>query len=120
MKLVRIEHLKSGHGMWHTLCEKTGKPLVSFIDNEVMANLPMPDDQAVYGEHGRRWYSAADTWEMMHYWFSDNDIKQLIGLGFGVYELEAEEYKYVGKEVVFTKESMTVCVNITDKFLNSH
>lgn len=114
MKLYRIEHPESQKGMWNTLSPE-GKPLVTYLTNEVMATLPMPYSE-VYGTNGRRWYSAADSLELLDLWFKAEDIYELIAMGFDIFELEADEVQELPNEFIFTKESVTSWVDITDQF----
>lgn len=114
MKLFRIEHTESQKGMWNTFSAEN-KPLVTYLSNRVVAELPMPHDDR-YGLYGRRWYSAADSLEMLDYWFKEKDINELISLGFEVFEIEASEYERFNQEMIFTKESVIEITNITNQF----
>ena len=118
MKLYRIQHKDSNLGMWNTKCDQ-GNPLVTYLSNKVMAEMPMPHNDR-YGLHGRRWYSAANSLEQLDFWFNAKDIAELIDLGFEVFEIEADEYAVHDKEMIFTKESVTSMKNITQQFLLSN
>ena len=114
MLLYRIQHTETDKGMWQTLSAE-GKPLVTYLSNQVMATMPMPDSD-IYGTAGRRWYSSANSLELLHMWFSPADILELIALGFEVFEVEASEVQHLPNEVIFTKESVTSWTNITSNY----
>jgi hypothetical protein len=115
MKLYRVEHSSTKKGMWNTFCPQ-GKPLVTYLSNRVVATMPMPHNDSIYGAKGRRWYSSASTREMLDYWFKAEDIQELIDLGFRIYEFHVSEYRDLGNEIVFTKESVSKIVDITSEF----
>jgi len=114
MLLYRIQHIETDKGMWQTLSAE-GKPLVTYLSNQVVATMPMPHGD-IYGTAGRRWYSSANSLELLHMWFSPADILELIDLGFEVFQVEASEVQHLPNEVIFTKESVTSWTNITSNY----
>lgn len=115
MTIFRIEHQDTSKGMWQTLTPE-GAPMVTLLTNEVMATMPMPFSP-VYGENGRRWYSAGGSLEQLYMWFNPQDLQELIDLGFEIFEVEATEWKDLGQEVIFTKESVIMMENVTHRFV---
>jgi hypothetical protein len=115
MPLYRVQHPDSEKGMWNTFSPE-GKPLVTYLSNELMATLPMPHS-AIYGTGGRRWYSAGGSLENLYAWFNGEDLQELINMGFEIFEVEALETQQLPSEVIFTKESVVSWKNITEQFV---
>ena len=115
IKLYRVQHPSTNHGMWNTHCDK-GNALVTYLSNQVMATLPMPHSEA-YVINGRRAYASVQTKEHMAFWFNDADMQELIDFGFRIFSLMATEYAMLDhNEVVFTKESSTDWQDVTHEF----
>ncbi len=114
MKVYRIQHPSTDFGMWNTLSEE-GRPLVEYTTNRAVAELPMPDSDA-YRKDGRAWYSGTDSVDILHMWFPPDQMRELIDLGFEVFELEAGEVQHLPNEVIFTKESASNWMSITHRY----
>ena len=107
MELIRIEFAETGIGMWHTFKKDSEDLLVTSLSDQRIAELPMPHDDSVYGQKGRRWYSAVPNAEMMKMWFTEQDAQEMIDLGFCVTQFEAGEWKKLEAEYIFTRESVS-------------
>jgi hypothetical protein len=106
MILYRIEHPKTEKGMWHTKRSRIHHtPLVTLLTNQEIAKLPMPDSDE-YRHGGLEWFSAVPTVEMLNEWFTVNDMRELVDLGFKIYEFEAHVCRTLEMEIIFTKKSV--------------
>lgn len=116
MAFYRIQHPTTGYGMWATLSSE-GEPMVTYLSDNPLSSKPMLYSD-VYGYRRRRWYSAVESIEQLKYWLSDRCIQELLDMGFEIFEFEAEEtYDGLPDEIIFTKESVTVWTNITERFV---
>jgi hypothetical protein len=107
MNLLRIEYATTGIGMWHTNKEDSDELLVTLLSDQKIAELPMPHDDSVYGQKGKRWYSAVPTAEMMKMWFTEQEAQEMVDLGFQVTQFDAGEWKKLEAEYIYTRESVT-------------
>lgn len=102
--VYRIENSASQHGMWYR-ADGSYDPFIKTIPNAKSADLPMEPHER-YGQRGRRWYSAAASIELMHYWFTKEDAQALAAAGYEVFEFEVSEYIVEEFQVIFTRESI--------------
>lgn len=69
--------------------------------------MPMEDDFATYNFNGKQWFASAPSKETLAHWFSQKDIKELLVLGYGIFEFQASEVRVISPyESVFTRESI--------------
>lgn len=113
-KLYRVENQREQHGLWRDF-DGHLSPIFDKLTDGAVKDLPM-GDSPLYRAGGNKWFSACETPEMLTHWFSDGDIKELVKLGYGVYEFTATNYKLVSNfETVFTRDSVKECRQISYK-----
>lgn len=96
---------EAGHGMWY---DENGNPdgaIFRLCPDSKAVNIPM-GYKSIHYDFGKRWYSAGDSIEMMHYWFSRYDAIRLARGGFKLYKIVSREYRQLENEVLFTKEGI--------------
>jgi nicotinic acid phosphoribosyltransferase len=113
-KLYRVENQREQHGLWRDF-DGHLSPIFDKLTDGAVKDLPM-GDSPLYRAGGNKWFSACETPEMLTHWFSDGDIKELVKLGYGVYEFTATNYKLVSNfETIFTRDSVKECRQISYK-----
>src|SRR5699024_561298 len=100
-RILRVEH-PEGYGLWY---DRSGAFTAHMPTNtpECQAGaLPM-DWNETFHENGN-WYSAVIDLDMLFSWFSEHDLKELLKLGYKVYEFEVEEYRIESGHPIFKRE----------------
>lgn len=59
------------------------------------AGIPMEKDESLFRADGEVWLSCTDTPEQLKVWFSENDMKLLIGKGFVLKEVDVTRYRRI-------------------------
>jgi len=89
MLLYRVENLVDGKGLWYD--SQSGEDTSLVYDLKLTnAGLPMHRDEKIGLE---QWRSAADSVPQLGYWFTHEDLRKLIPLGFKLYEIDADIVK---------------------------
>lgn len=104
-KVYRVEDLVGQHGIWRDF-DGSLNPVFNKLSHGKCRDMPM-EDSDFYREDGKKWFSATDTPEKLREWFSGQDVKEMLDLGYHVIEFEVTELRPVNEyEVVFTRESI--------------
>lgn len=64
----------------------------------------------------KEWFCAYKSVEQMQLWLRSEEIKFFIGMGFRFLLLEVEEYQEGEYQIIYTKESIKECKDITAIF----
>lgn len=104
-KVYRVEDIVGQHGIWRDF-DGSFNPVFNKLSHGKCRDMPM-EDSNFYREGGKRWFSATDTPEKLKEWFSEQDVREMLELGYHVIEFEVTELRPVNEyEVVFTRESI--------------
>jgi hypothetical protein len=101
-KLYRVENPLSKQGLWYRE-DGTFNPFIKTLTNAISRDLPMGFDPQFKLE-GLDWISATDKLSDMKYWFSPQDLQELEGLGYGLFEFDVTRYRTLNGHAVFAKE----------------
>jgi hypothetical protein len=104
MTIYRVENPNTEQGLWYSHDAKFN-PLIRQLSNAKCRDLPMGFDE-LYSAQGRAWYSGTDSIEQMQDWLPWQDLVELQHLGYGLYELDVQEFKQVPGHVIYTRESI--------------
>lgn len=104
MNIFRIENPDTNNGMWYD-GEGNYSPFIETLSDGKSASLPM-GWEARYGQGGRRWFSGCHSVELMRHWFSDQDARELLEAGYGLYKFESDEFIVEEFQVIFTREGI--------------
>lgn len=106
MKLYRIEHKETKAGMWHNY-DGSYNGIIKTLTEGKSKNVPMNKTKN-QAKDGKRWFSSVASLEQLLEWFTERDVKELVDLGYQLYEIECSEYNRVDKgEILFTRESVS-------------
>ena len=101
----RVEDQAEKHGLWRNF-DGIWNPVFDQLSEGLSRNLPMEDNE-LYREGGKQWFSAAPSKETLKHWFSITDVLELQKLGYKVYELELAETKQISDfEIIFTRDNI--------------
>ncbi len=100
--LFRVENPLSRIGLWYD-AEGNFTEFIKTIDNAQCADLPMDFDPEIAGG----WSSACDNLPDMKHWFSASDLAALQEIGYGLYEIEVDDYRTYNGHAVFYREKAT-------------
>lgn len=102
-KIYRIES-PVGRSLWYT---PTGEfnPFINNLTNALAKDFPMGFD-AKFKEGGLDWLSAGKSIENMKTWFSKQDIEELLGYEYKLYEFIVREYKIEENQALFTRRGV--------------
>lgn len=103
LTLYRVENPITQVGLWYNNEGVKTDYIVHEIESAQCADLPMPEDQSIYGDGGR-WYSACDNIPDMRNWFSISDLQQFKQKGYGLYLFEVPEYRIANGHAIFLKD----------------
>lgn len=109
--VYRVENPKKGEGLWRDF-DGNLNPVFDKLSEGLCRNLPMPDNKAVYHADGKNWFASAPTKETLKHWFSRKDVEELVALGYGVFEFEVKNTRFVSDfETIFTRDNI---VNVNE------
>lgn len=101
----RVEDPVEQHGLWRNF-DGTWNPVFEYLTEGLARSMNM-DDDPMYREGGKQWFSAAPTKETLKHWFSRQDVLELRELGYRVYEFELVGVREVSEfEIVFTRDNI--------------
>ena len=100
--LYRVENPISQQGLWYKT-DGTFNPFIKTLTNALAKDLPMGFD-AQFKVEGLDWVSACDNLPDMRNWFSTQDLMELDGRGYNLYEFTVNRYRAVNGHAVFAKE----------------
>lgn len=101
----RVENQIQKHGLWRNF-DGSWNPVFDQLSEGLSRNLPMEDDN-LYREGGKQWFSAAPSKDTLKHWFSLQDVIELAKLGYKIYEFELEHTKQISDfEIVFTRDNI--------------
>jgi hypothetical protein len=89
--LYRAGRREGGQGLWYD-AEGRETGLIHTLTEGSAAALPM-GPHPVFRADGRRWISTAETLADLGFWFSRNDMIEMVARGFEVQEIEVERYR---------------------------
>ena len=101
----RVEDQFQKHGLWRNF-DGSWNPVFNQLSEGLSRSLPMEDND-LYREGGKQWFSAAPSKETLKHWFSLNDVLELADLGYRIYEFELRDTKTVSEfEIIFTRDNI--------------
>ena len=105
IRAYRIEDQINKHGLWRNF-DGSWNPVFDKLSDGLSRSLPMEDND-LYRDGGRQWFSAAPSKETLKHWFSLQDVLELASLGYKIYEFELKEVRRVSDfEIVFTRDNI--------------
>lgn len=86
--LYRVENPFTKAGLWYN---EDGRftEVIKTLDNYRNADLPMTWEEHMAGG----WHSAVDDLSTLKNWFNVDEMKQLEGRGYGIYEFDVDSYR---------------------------
>jgi len=116
--IVRIEH-SSGLGIWQSNAYLNLSNVDSFVYRHKAFPSPKYDTPYLdrYKED-KEWFCAFKTVDQMSEWLTKEEVKEFIELDCSVICLEVSEWQEGKYQVLYTKESIVKCTNISDLFRN--
>jgi hypothetical protein len=100
--LYRVENRMTWQGLWYNK-DGTFNPFIKTLTNAISRDLPMGFDPQ-FKVNGLDWVSACDNLPDMRNWFSLEDLAELDGLGYNLYEFKVERYRNVNGHAAFARE----------------
>jgi hypothetical protein len=117
MKMYRIQHKETKDGMWRGIVIVDGKIVVDHLTDKKLANMPMPDSP-VYRRDGKVWRSAVNNKESMFFWFTKQEIEEMVALGMTVISFDCDDWFEVEhKEILCYEGDMRNIQDVTEEFL---
>lgn len=104
MEVFRFENPNTQAGMWYNNKGELD-PFITKLTDGKAKSLPMPFNP-LQKKDGKDWYSGVDSHESFAYWFSEQDMKELLAAGYILYRFVVTEYQVLETEVLFTRESI--------------
>lgn len=101
-KLFRVENPLTKQGLWYRE-DGTFNPFIKTLTNAISRDLPMGFDPE-FKVDGLDWISGCDNLPDMRNWFSTQDLTELHGLGYDLYEFKVERYRTVNGHAAFARE----------------
>lgn len=81
-------------------------------------NFPLPEDENLnMFKYYKDWFCAYKTIEQLQAWVHKDEIDFFISKGFKVLMLDVTEYQQGEMQVIFTKESIISCKDVTSLFV---
>lgn len=101
--IYRLESTNPNKGLWYN---SKGEFVLTLddIDNCTTKHIPMDYDPR-YKQGGKNWFSACSNIEDLTHWYSVQNAKDLVKLGFRLSKYLAVDYVEYDKETVFLKET---------------
>lgn len=100
--LYRVENPLSKQGLWYRE-DGSFNPFIKTLTNALAKDLPMGFDPQFKAE-GLDWISACDNLLDMKNWFSTQDLQELEGRGYSLYQFNVNRYRTINGHAVFAKE----------------
>lgn len=101
----RVENQIGGNGLWRNF-DGTLNPVFEKLSDGLSRNLPMEDSEE-YRKGGKQWFASAPSKETLKHWFSEQDVVELLALGYKVYEFALEDTRKISEfEIVFTRDNI--------------
>ena len=118
MKIFRIEHRECLNGMWTR--KINGKIVLDYLSDDRLSKLPMPKDD-IFRTDNKVWKTGVQSIDSLLSWFSEEDIREMIGHGFCVKELDVNLCDIMVQEnqVLFDDSKRIEENDITDDFIFS-
>jgi len=116
MKLYRVENKATTNGMWTDKFD--GKLVLEHLSDKRLAEMPMPYD-SIHNTDGKDWKTAVGNMADMSYWFSKQDVEEMMGYGFVMVEFDSDETIEMEHQILYNGGTRTNVVDVTDKFLAS-
>lgn len=101
--LYRLESADPRNGLWYNANGEFCWGIAE-VPGCRTKDLPMDYDER-YKKDGRDWFSACSNAEDLPHWYSLDDVKHLLALGFVFKKYLATEYVEYELETTFIKES---------------
>ena len=100
--IYRVENPVTWQGLWY---RKDGSfnPFIKTLTNAIARDLPMGFDPE-FKVDGLDWISGCDNLPDMKNWFSAQDLTELYGFGYDLYEFKVERYRTVNGHAAFARE----------------
>ncbi|NTF16985.1 hypothetical protein G6L37_00900 [Agrobacterium rubi] len=89
--LYRAGHRDGGQGLWYDADGRETGVIHSLAEGSAAA-LPM-GPHPVFRADGGKWISTAENLTDLGFWFSRNDMLEMIGLGYELQEITVERYR---------------------------
>jgi len=103
--VYRVESEDGKLGLWRD-ADGTWNPKFHLLRDGKCKDMPMEDSE-VYREGGKRWFASAPSRELLKEWFSMEDLCDLKKHGFGIYEFEVSQWKFVSEfECIFPRDAV--------------
>ena len=117
MKILRIEHLTLGHGMWYN-DHAVRTDYIRTLTEGISKHLPMDFDER-YKADDRAWFSGCFHEGQLRQWFTKKDVEELIERGFQMFQFDSEQYQIEEHQALFTREGIvsTKVMSIEDLYL---
>ena len=100
--VFRVENPLTKQGLWYGE-DGVFNPFIKTLSNALSKDLPMNFDPAFKAE-GLDWISGCDNLPDMQNWFSKQDLQELEGRGYRLYQFNVNRYRTVNGHAVFAKE----------------
>lgn len=101
----RVENVEGQNGLWRNF-DGTWNPVFGKLSDGQARSMPMEDND-LYRHGGKQWFSAAPSKETLKHWFSLQDVIELEGYGYRVYEFELGHTEHVSDfELIFTRDNI--------------
>jgi hypothetical protein len=89
--LYRVGRSGNRNGLWYD-GEGRETGLIHTLTEGIAAELPM-GPHPVFRADGRRWISTAGSLKLLGFWFSRNDVLELVPQGFHVEAIDVRRYR---------------------------
>lgn len=105
--LFRVENRIEQTGLWYNEFGEFTE-YVKSMNNYRNADLPMKWEEHMAGG----WHSAVDDLSMLSTWFNFDEMTELEGRGYGIYQFEVDDYRIAASETgikhaVFRRDKVT-------------
>lgn len=101
----RVENQVGKHGLWRDF-DGTLNPVFKHLTQGKCKDMPMEDSET-YREGGKQWFASAPSKETLKHWFSEQDVVELLTLGYKVYEFKLQNTRQISPfEIVFTRDNI--------------
>lgn len=125
-KIIRVEH-EDGWGMF---IAKTSRFALAWTDHKKLKPLwerhntenpnggfPIPQTEGLkISKNGKEWFCSFKNIEQFKQWVKDEEVKELLKLGFKVIQLEVNEWQEGEQQILYTKESIINVEDISHQF----
>lgn len=122
IQFIRIKHPEDGEGIWRS---KVGNSLDYKIDSlkcytqleDRHSEFKTPSSDGLNLDKNQLdWFCAFKSMGQLYEWILKDEMLELISAGFIVYLIKATDYQEGEYQIIYTKESIVLKIDITNLF----